>query len=904
MERSSLRLVCEQVVEWSTRVASITQVRQRIVQSAAQAIAELKRRAVGVSRDGEQVAFVITLEVTDDSLVRAFAEEANLPVLDADDSRLLKELGPAVLHLVEETKAATGIRRFLLSAKRRAETAGAVARLQQVWNWAQQVGAEARLNRLEQSSAAVGTEHLGVRQMLHSRLGVSQRLALSGEPPVLFAGDTFGGLLSDVRIVTDAVREERTYRDQAVRAGNAVRNVEVNRLLAQMPVDRLREASRDRLRTAPLLEAGIETVLAVLQQEDNLDLIPGLGETSATRLRAAAWSIAQATFEEMPVRIDVQSRRPETTELLLRLARWDAARRLGGSPAEVARVQELKPLLGRKRRPSPPFAIVVPSRAGGLALLQQSAESAQRVAARLRPAMASGSQTTADPWAEFLSRPADFFTMLAELGLTTEDEKKSEGDLPEDIIRAVRALELKTDRLVASLRGYQAFAARFALVQQKVIIGDEMGLGKTVEALAVMCHLASKGESRFLVICPAAVVTNWVREVASKSALRPHRIHGSDKATAAKAWRRNGGVGVTTYETLGWLEGVAPANQQLDCVVLDEAHMIKNPQALRSVYASRRIDASARAILLTGTPLENRVQEFTNLANYVRPDLVVDATDFAPRRFRKQIAPAYLRRNQEDVLSELPELVEVEEWLPFSDDDHAAYAEAVNEGNFMAMRQAAMRSGRRSQKVQRLIELVEEAEENDRRVIVFSYFREVLDALVGLLPGRTFGPLTGAVPANLRQTMVDDFSKAQHGAVLLSQIVAGGVGLNIQAASVVVICEPQLKPTMEAQAVARAHRMGQVQSVQVHRLLSEEGTDVRITEILAEKKRIFDDFARVSETAASTPEALDVTEQQLAQQVIAEERQRLFAAKQASVANASGQGAASSAGQGQPGTLP
>jgi SNF2 family DNA or RNA helicase len=145
------------------------------------------------------------------------------------------------------------------------------------------------------------------------------------------------------------------------------------------------------------------------------------------------------------------------------------------------------------------------------------------------------------------------------------------------------------------------------------------------------------------------------------------------------------------------------------------------------------------------------------------------------------------------------------------------------------------------------------------------------------LPGKVFGPLTGSVPAAARQVMVDQFSAAGHGAVLVSQIVAGGVGLNIQAASVVVICEPQLKPTTEWQAIARAHRMGQLETVQVHRLLSEDGVDQRITEILARKRELFDDFARISETAESAPEALDVSEADLARDVIAAERERLFA---------------------------
>jgi SNF2 family DNA or RNA helicase len=239
------------------------------------------------------------------------------------------------------------------------------------------------------------------------------------------------------------------------------------------------------------------------------------------------------------------------------------------------------------------------------------------------------------------------------------------------------------------------------------------------------------------------------------------------------------------------------------------------------------------------------------------------------------VAPAYLRRNQEDVLSELPELVEVDEWLPFSGEDAAQYREAVASGNFMAMRQAGMLTGEASEKMQRLIEIVDEAEESGRRVIVYSHFLKVLDRVAANLPGRVFGPLTGAVPAAARQVMVDEFSKAEHGAVLVSQIVAGGVGLNVQAASIVIICEPQLKPTTEWQAIARAHRMGQLHSVQVHRLVSEAGVDLRIREILDRKRQLFDDFARVSETAESAPEAFDVTEAEVAREIVAAEQERL-----------------------------
>ena len=178
--------------------------------------------------------------------------------------------------------------------------------------------------------------------------------------------------------------------------------------------------------------------------------------------------------------------------------------------------------------------------------------------------------------------------------------------------------------------------------------------------------------------------------------------------------------------------------------------------------------------------------------------------------------------------------------------------------------------------MQRLVEIVLEAEANGRRVVVFSHFLDVLSDIARHMPGRVFGPLTGSVAASQRQVLVDDFSAAKKGAVLVAQIVAGGVGLNIQAASVVVICEPQFKPTTEWQAIARAHRMGQLESVQVHRLLSEEGVDQRLREILATKKALFESFARESDLAASAPEAYDVTEAELARDIIAAERERLF----------------------------
>lgn len=195
--------------------------------------------------------------------------------------------------------------------------------------------------------------------------------------------------------------------------------------------------------------------------------------------------------------------------------------------------------------------------------------------------------------------------MLTELGLVTEDEKKMHGDLPEESIEAVRAKELKRDYLTASLRTYQSFGARFALVQEKVVIGDEMGLGKTVEALAIFTHLRATGHSHFLVVCPAAVVSNWIRETAKHTKLSASRLHGPlwERKYAAKSWLRNGGVAVTTYDLLPWAREHLN-NVEVASAVFDEAHYIKNPNAKRSLAAAEVMDALKYVVLMTGTLLK------------------------------------------------------------------------------------------------------------------------------------------------------------------------------------------------------------------------------------------------------------------------------------------------------------
>lgn len=226
---------------------------------------------------------------------------------------------------------------------------------------------------------------------------------------------------------------------------------------------------------------------------------------------------------------------------------------------------------------------------------------------------------------------------------------------------------------------------------------------------------------------------------------------------------------------------------------------------------------------------------------------------------------------------ELPDMVEVDEWLSMTSSDTRAYRDAVSAGNFMAMRQAAMIGDAKSAKMDRLIRDRRGAEHNGRRgrgVLLL----DVLNRVAAAMPGQVFGPLTGSVPPLKRQEMVDQFSRAGHGAVLVSQIVAGGVGLNIQAASVVVICEPQLKPTMEWQAVARARRMGQPPN----RCRCTACCLRRVS--ISGSARSWPARPISSRTSLGSVrplrarrEAYDVSEAELAREIIAAERERLFA---------------------------
>jgi ERCC4-related helicase len=673
--------------------------------------------------------------------------------------------------------------------------------------------------------------------------------------------------------------------------------------LRETPIDALKQVAGPGVRLRALEQAGYQTIADVLNTPDfRLQQVPGVGQTTVQEVRRAARIVANRVRQDVHFRIEPDRRDHVQTQLLATLAAVraaDAAAIALHEPVRAFRAQ-VDPLLADARRTGSRMKMWFSRRSKKDAALDALAQldgivadpqvrELQRAVQVREQAVDPRSYEPRQLWQDYMSDAASVNAVLSTVGGTgtVEDEEAARGFVPEELRQRISAVPLDTTKLTSTLRGYQVFGAQYAVHQERSILGDEMGLGKTIQALAVFAHLAAQGQRRFLVVCPASVQINWLNETAKHSELAAHSLHGADRDAAGRRWSREGGVAVTTFSTLARLpDDVREADVAM--LVVDEAHYVKNPDAARSQVVAAAVQRAQRALFLTGTPMENRVEEFRTLVGYLQPRVArgVNATDAVAgaKAFRRAVAPVYLRRNQEDVLTELPDKIEIESWVQLSDMDEARYEAAVSKRSLMAMRQAPF-STPSSAKLERLRDLVEEAAQDGMKVVAFSYFLDTLGLIHEALGDAVVGTITGAVPPAVRQRIVDDFTNRPGHAVLLSQIEAGGVGINMQAASIVILTEPQWNPSTEDQAIARAHRMGQVRTVQVHRLLAKDCIDERICEIQQGKRLLFDEFARKSEvkdadrravdTSDHRPEVLDDESVSAEQRVLAAERHRL-----------------------------
>ena len=470
---------------------------------------------------------------------------------------------------------------------------------------------------------------------------------------------------------------------------------------------------------------------------------------------------------------------------------------------------------------------------------------------------------------DYKENAIQYYTVIEKLA-DIEIKDDVDEDIDVSLLKQIQAIPLFLESFHTELRHYQEFGAKYILHQKRVLLGDEMGLGKTIQAIATMHHLHHEGHRYFLVICPASVLLNWKREVNKLTDMQAYILHAESFGNYEK-WKSDGGIAIINYEGLDKI--IFDKDFPLDMVVVDEAHFVKNKDAQRTRHTIRIIEQAEYALYMTGTAIENNVDEMCYLIECLNPSVAneIKGMKYLAKAdlFRKKIAPVYLRRKRADVLMELPELTIHDEWCMMNDEEINSYRKAVESGNFMAMRRVSWNS-LNSTKAERMVELCLQALSEGRKVVIFSYFLDTLSFVSDLLLGKALPVISGKLSLEKRQDILCQFEEPI-ASVLPIQIHAGGIGLNIQTAEIVILCEPQLKPSDEMQAISRIYRMGQVHHVFVYRLLSADTIDETLVKRLHDKQNIFDQFADESEIS----EQLEQFEEADIQALIQNERKKL-----------------------------
>lgn len=455
--------------------------------------------------------------------------------------------------------------------------------------------------------------------------------------------------------------------------------------------------------------------------------------------------------------------------------------------------------------------------------------------------------------------------------------------------------------LNAQLRGYQAFGTAWmaSLLEAGfgAVLADDMGLGKTVQVLALLQARREAGATGpALLIVPTSLLYGWQVQAAQFTpGLRLVTLHGTARA-GLRDDALQADLVVTTYPLLardsGWL-----AAQDWPLVILDEAQTLKNPAA-QMAKTLRGIPARGR-LALTGTPLENSLQDIWTLIDWVNPGLLGDRKGFqkhfrtpiekqgdgaAQARLNRRLRPFLLRRTKAQVAAELPPKTEILERVELPPAQQTLY-ESVRSAMDQRVREAirarglaaaritvldallklrqvccdpslvkteAARAVTDSAKRARLLELLQELVAEGRRVLVFSQFVGMLQLIEADLTraGIAFLGLTGQTKD--RASVLERFAQGDAPVFLLS-LKAGGVGLTLTEADTVILYDPWWNPAVERQAMDRTHRIGQDKPVFVHRLVAAGTVEEKILDMQARKQALAD---ALFDEEAGTPEAL------------------------------------------------
>lgn len=655
--------------------------------------------------------------------------------------------------------------------------------------------------------------------------------------------------------------------DLAVKCSNELAQKEIIKILEEIPVEELNR-DKDGFRIKNLKDAHYNTIADIVNTSlAALERINGISKDTAKAIKKKADALAKDAKKQVKLQLDLENKTSGISNLLLALSKYISLKPFLSEVRQILNDYEninkdltlLKEgtsgvkwlFANNEKKDAINRSYDVVNDFYNIKLKDNVDELVKRVNRILRKQASVAYQ-------EFRTNPSLFLATLDQLNPGILYSKDDVYGLPQELATEIDEQRTYLDGLNATLRRYQEWGVKYILHQGNVLLGDEMGLGKTLQAIATMVSLRNLGAKHFIVVCPLSVLTNWEREIKKFSDLNVVKVHGPTKEVAFEAWKSQGGVAITTYETTSIFD--LEDKFKYEMLILDEAHYIKNKDALRSKNIELIKDNAKRILYMSGTPLENKVDEMIKLIRDLNPTLASQIQKVAylssAKQFKEKIAPVYYRRKREDVLRELPEKIETLEWCELNKEEERIYEDSLLNHKFAEARQLSWNIDdlNKSSKANRLKEIVEMAKEDDRKVLVFSFFLNTIFKVKEFLGDAALDPIYGEVSAEKRQLLIDEFDKSEAGTVLISQIVSGGTGLNIQSASVVVFLEPQFKPSIENQAIARAYRMGQLRTVLVYRLVANDTIDERILSILEEKSKAFDAFADESLAAKQSLE--------------------------------------------------
>jgi superfamily II DNA or RNA helicase len=458
----------------------------------------------------------------------------------------------------------------------------------------------------------------------------------------------------------------------------------------------------------------------------------------------------------------------------------------------------------------------------------------------------------------------------------------------------------------AQLRPYQklgvAWLWHLHRNQLAGILADEMGLGKTLQALGLLSVIqknpSSGQSSSSLVVAPASLMENWRREAARFAPqLRTFIHHGERRLISASDFSGFDLI-VTSYGTLARDQELF-TSIEFACVIADEAQHIKNRRS-QNAAALRALRSRGR-FLLTGTPLENSLDDLRSLFEFLLPGyldrvpagLRADERAWFDDRLRAKTAPYILRRTKQSVAPELPEKIEQIVWCEMTPPQAALYRATQEKSEralldlagsgaseaslrfaaltqLLRLRQIACdprlideadtvkrgddnRHYLDSAKLDAFRELLEEAVDDGHRVLVFSQFTSLLALLREELDrdAVAYCYLDGSMTPRARQAEVDRFQSTPDISVFLLSLKAGGTGLNLTGADTVVHFDPWWNPAAEAQATDRAHRIGQTRAVTSYKLIASGTVEEKVLALQTEKRALLADVFEASDAAAA-----------------------------------------------------